>query len=298
MLQFFPLLKHWRLRKQDNALPSRKQKSASFVVDLYNILQQEDSAVISWLGAPVLATGLSEDAFFIRDPKRFCMDIMPRYFSRREYPRKRLLYTKPCCRGWSFLILFRHFYYYISFIIIISSIMGRSRVGSILPVAPTSPITLFSLLSFVTTYMESVHHYTPREYSERCDGDQATATERMLWVFEMELCLHGFRKAVNHSGYSHPLFRNGKPDLLSRIHRSIAFEGDAGIRSPFGAPWSRATPCRDYGDDSPPKIEPKSGRARRGQHVIFKMGEGLGNSHMWVLERPSATEAAEFVRQR
>lgn len=131
----------------------------------------------------------------------------------------------------------------------------------------------------------------------------------MLWVFEIELCLHGFRKIVTHydaqdravAGYAHPSFKRGKPELLVHIKRSIAFDdGEDGTWFDEGS----------YGGDVPdgqsrpeytkhPLLKPeRAGGARKGHHAIFRMGHGRGNSHMWVLERPSATEVAEFLRQK
>lgn len=80
--------------KQDNILLGKKKelRQASFPMDLHNILQEEDSAIIGWLEPELIPSptvsmssrGVCKDAFFIRDPERFCVDIMPRYFSQRE----------------------------------------------------------------------------------------------------------------------------------------------------------------------------------------------------------------------
>lgn len=132
---------------------------------------------------------------------------------------------------------------------------------------------------------------------------------RMLWVFEIELCLHGFRKMVIHcdvrgrvvAGYAHPSFKMGKPELLGQIQRSIAFDRDKGDTLSDEGLYSGAAPD---GQSRPeytkhPRFKPeRAGGARRGHHAIFRMGKGGGNSHMWVLARPSATEAAEFLSHR
>lgn len=57
-------------------------------MDLHTILQVEDLAIIGWVEpeptALTSSSGLCEDAFFIRDFERFCLEIMPRYFNQRE----------------------------------------------------------------------------------------------------------------------------------------------------------------------------------------------------------------------
>lgn len=64
-----------------------------FPVDLFEILRTEDPAVIGWFNAqrPLSSStsttecmGRLEEGFSIRDPERFCIDIIPRYFDRRE----------------------------------------------------------------------------------------------------------------------------------------------------------------------------------------------------------------------
>lgn len=130
----------------------------------------------------------------------------------------------------------------------------------------------------------------------------------MLWVFEIELCLHGFRKTVAHydvrgravAGYTHLSFKRGKPELLVQIQRSIAFDGGNGATWFDAGSYARAAAPDGQ---SPPKYtkhplqKPETAIARE-PHAIFRMGNGRGNRHMWVLERPSATEAAEFLIRR
>lgn len=227
-----------RWRKDSSILSSKRGKfcQVSFPADLHSILQQEDSTIIGWLerGPPpspttsVASSDLCENAFVIRDPERFCSDIMPRYFSQ-------------------------------------------------------------------------LHHCSRREYMERFDGCQA---ERMLWVFEAELRFHDFRKFVTPynvdghamAGYVHPLFKRGRPELLIQITRSITFNREL-YSEVVSDGQSRSDNTKSY-----PllKLNPKSERAsgaQREHRVIFKMGNRRGNSHMWVMERPSATEAADFLSQ-
>lgn len=136
---------------------------------------------------------------------------------------------------------------------------------------------------------------------ERFDGCQA---ERMLWVFEAELRFHDFRKFVTPynvdghamAGYVHPLFKRGRPELLIQITRSITFNREL-YSEVVSDGQSRSDNTKSY-----PllKLNPKSERAsgaQREHRVIFKMGNRRGNSHMWVMERPSATEAADFLSQ-
>lgn len=76
----------------------------------------------------------------------------------------------------------------------------------------------------------TVHQYYPREFPERAERLDPSQAARIWQVFEVELGLHGFRKAIRFNAggrdvvsYVLATFKSERPELLPQIQRSTPF---------------------------------------------------------------------------